>query len=87
MISIDKCTGSCHIFSQKICVSKETKDIYVKGFNMATNKSEAKPMKKHISFDCKCKFNSTPCNPNQKWKIKHINVNVKIIRSEKKDYS
>ena len=31
-----------------------------------------------ISFDCKCKFNSTTCNSTQKWKMKHVNVNVKI---------
>ena len=24
-------------------------------------------MTKHISFDCKCKFNSTTCNSNKKW--------------------
>ena len=28
-------------------------------FNMITNKNEAKTMKKNISCDCKCKFNST----------------------------
>ena len=41
-------------------------DISVKTFNMLTNKNEAKTMKKHISCDCKCKFNSTTCNSNQK---------------------
>ena len=34
---------------------------------MTTKKNEAKPMTKHISWDCKCKFNSTICNSNQKW--------------------
>ena len=28
---------------------------------MTTNKNEAKTMAKHISDDCKCKFNSTIC--------------------------
>ena len=32
---------------------------------MITNKNEAKPMTEHISYDCKCKFNSTICNSNQ----------------------
>ena len=31
----------------------------VKAFNMIANKNEAKTMIKYISFDCKCKFNST----------------------------
>ena len=62
-ISIDKCTGSCNVLSPNICVPKET-------FNMVTNKNEAKTMIKHISCDCKWKFNSTACNSNQKWNNK-----------------
>ena len=65
MISLDKCSGSCNVLSQKICVPKGTKEIYVKAFNMITNKNEAKAMTEHISCDCKCKFNSTTCNSNQ----------------------
>ena len=39
----------------------------VKLFNKITNKNEAKTLVKHITCDCKCKFNSTTCNSNQKW--------------------
>ena len=42
----------------KICVPNKTKDVNVKVFNMITNKREAKTLTKHISCDCKCKFNS-----------------------------
>ena len=65
MISLDKCTGSYIVLSPNICVPKETKDINVKVFNMI-NKSEAKAMTKHISCNCKCKFNSTIFNSNHK---------------------
>ena len=52
---------------------------------MITNANEVKAMTKHISCDCKCKFNSTICNSSQKWNnIKHVNVNVNIIGSAKK---
>ena len=40
---------------------------------MMTNndkRNEAKLMTKHISFDFKCKFNSTTCNLNQEWNDK-----------------
>ena len=37
---------------------------------MITNKNEAKTMTKNISCDCKCTFNSTTCNSNQKWNNK-----------------
>ena len=42
-----------------MCVPKETKYINVKAFNMIANKNDAEAMTKHISCDCKCKFNST----------------------------
>ena len=42
MISLDKCTGSCNVLSQQICVSKETKDINFKAFTMLINKNKAK---------------------------------------------
>ena len=35
---------------------------------MTTNKNEAKTLKNRVS--CKCKFNSTTCNSNQKWNNK-----------------
>ena len=79
MISLDKCNASCNVLSPKICAPKKTKDISVKVFNMITDKNEAKTITKHISCDCKCKFNSTPCNSNQKWNHKTCHVNVKII--------
>ena len=70
MVSLNKCTGSFHVLSPKICVPKETKDINVKSFDMIANKNEAKVMPEHISCDCKCKFNSTTCNLKQKWNNK-----------------
>ena len=67
MIGLDKCNESCNALSRKTYVPKEIKDITVKAFNMIKNKNEAKTMKKNILYDCKCKFNSTSCNSNQKW--------------------
>ena len=39
MISLDKWSGSCNVLSPKTCVSKETKDISIKAFNIITNKN------------------------------------------------
>ena len=66
MISLGQCSGSCDVLSSKRCVPKEIKDMNVKTFNAITNKNKAKTMTKYISWDCKCKFNSTTCNSNQK---------------------
>ena len=51
---------------------------------MIRNKNEAETMVKHISCDCKCKFNIAACNSNQKWNNETCNVNVKIIVCAKK---
>ena len=47
--------------------------------------NEAKILVNHISCDCKCKFDSTTFNLNQKWN--KMSKNVKTIRCEKKYYS
>ena len=67
MISLDKCIGSFNVLSPNTCFPKETKDINVKAFNMIRNKTEARTLRKHISCDCKYRFNSTTINSNQKW--------------------
>ena len=82
MISLNKYSRSGNAtndLSPKICVPSKTKDVNVKIFNMRTNKNEAKTMVKHISCDCKCRFNSPTCNSNQKWNMINANVSVKII--------
>ena len=45
VISINKSTESFNILSPKTCVQKEAKDIYIRAFNMITNKKETKRMK------------------------------------------
>ena len=66
MNSLDKCNGSCNVLSPKICILKKTKDINVKVFNIITNKNKAKTITKHVSCNCKCKFNRTTCILNEK---------------------
>ena len=71
----------------EVVTSSHQKDVFqkkqktnVKVFNMITNKNEAKTMVKHISCDCKCKFNSATLNSNQK-------LNSKTCQCEHKNYS
>ena len=87
MISLDKCSGICNVLLPKICVPKQRKDINVKTFNMITNESEAKTMTKYISCDCKCKFNNTPCNSNQKWNNETCQCKCKSYHKCRKDCS
>ena len=66
IISLNRCTRICSVLSPKMYVPKETKYLNVKAFNVITNKNEVKAMTKHISYACKCKFNSRICNSIQK---------------------
>ena len=62
MISLDKCNGSCNAvddLSTKIGIPRKTKDLNVNVFDTTTRINEVKTLVKHISCDCKCKFNST----------------------------
>ena len=67
LIILNNCNGCCDVWSPKICVPKETKDINVKAFNMIRNKDDAEATAKHISCDYKCNFSSTTCISNQTW--------------------
>ena len=85
MISLS--SGNCNVFSPRIYIPKKTKDINVKAFIMITSKYEAKTMTKHISCDCKYKFNITTCNSNKKWSNKTCQYERKNYRKCKKHYS
>ena len=52
---------------------------------MITNKNEA--MTEQISCDCKCKFNSTVCNLNQRWNSKTCQCECKNYHTCKKYYN
>ena len=73
-------------YLQKYAFQKKQK-INVKAFNIITNKNEAKAVTEHISCDCKCKFNSTPCSSNQKWNNKTCHCECKNYCKCKKDYT
>ena len=79
MVILDKCNESFNVLLPEICVPKEIKGINVKVFNMTENKNETKIMIKHISCDCKCKFNSATFNSNRK-------QNSKTCQHEYKNY-
>ena len=43
------------------------KNLNLSVFNMITGINESKLIIKHISCECKCKFNGRKCNSNQRW--------------------
>ena len=81
MISLYKCKGTCNVLSPKICVPKETKYINVKAFNIITIKNEVKAMFHGILNAISIVQYVIQI---KNVKIKHANVNIKIIVSASK---
>ena len=69
-VKLDRCVGSCNTLndlSNKVCIPNKTKDLNLSMFNMITRINETKTLTKHISCECKCKFDERKCNSDQWW--------------------
>ena len=68
MVNLDRGVGSCNTLndlSNKMYVPNKTEDLNLNEFNMITEINESKTLTKHISYECKCKFDGIKCNSNQ----------------------
>ena len=69
-IKLDRCVESSNTLndlSNKVCVPKKTEDLNLGLFNMITEINESKTLAKHISCECKYKFDGRKSNSNVKW--------------------
>ena len=74
--SVNRCVGSSNTLndlSNKVCIPNKTEDLNLIVFNMFTGINESKTLKKHISCECKCKFDGTNCNSDQCWNNELLN--------------
>ena len=55
----------CCNLSNKVCIPKETEDLNLCIFNRITGINESKTLTKHLSCECKCRFDGKKCNLNQ----------------------
>ena len=79
-VNLDRCMGSCNILSDasnRVCVPNKTEDSNLIVFDMITGMNEFKTLK-HISPECKCKFDGRKCNSNQNWNNYKCFVRAKI---------
>ena len=53
--------------SNKVCAPNKAEDLNLSVFNMNTGINESKTLAKHISCNCKCKFDGRKCNLHQWW--------------------
>ena len=55
-------------------------------FNMITGINESRTFIKHISWECKCKFEERKCSSNQKWNNNKCWCESKKHHLSEKDY-
>ena len=85
-VKLDRCVGSCNTLndlSNKVCVPNKTEDLNLSVFNMITGINESKTLTKHISCECKCKFDERKCNLNNGGIMINVDVGVKNIYVKK----
>ena len=65
IIKLDSCNRICNTLDDpygRICGPNKTEDVNSNVFDMITRTNESKTLSKHISSDCKCKFDGKNCN-------------------------
>ena len=65
-----KCVGSFNTpndLSYEVCVPNKTEELNLKAFNEITRINESKSLTKHMSFECKCKFEGRKSNSHHWW--------------------
>ena len=86
-VKLDRCVESCNTLNNlphKVCVSNKTADLNLSVLNMISRINELKTLAKHISCECKYKFDGRKCNSNQKWNKLNVNVSIENIIYVKK---
>ena len=69
MISLDRCNGNCDALDgllSNIYILNKTENVNLNVFNMITRRDKSKRLAKHISCNCKCKFDDRKYNSKQK---------------------
>ena len=67
-VKLDRFAASCNTLndvSNKVCVPNKTEDLNLSVFHMISGINESKTLTKHISCECKCKFDRRKCNSDQ----------------------
>ena len=64
VVILDGCVGSCNTLN-KVCDPNKTEDLNGSVFCKITRKNELETLKKHISCECKGKFDGGKCNSNR----------------------
>ena len=64
-VKLGRCVGSCNSLnnlSNKVYAPNKTDDLNLSVFNTSKGINESKTLTKHVSCECKCKFDGRKCN-------------------------
>ena len=70
LAKLNRYAGSCNThndLSNKVCDPNKTEDLNLNEFSMITGINESKVLTKHITCECKCRFDGRNCNSDQWW--------------------
>ena len=88
-VKLGRCVGSCNSLNDlvnKVCIPNKTEYSNLSVFNMTAGINESKALTKHISCECKCKFDGPKWNSNQWWNNGKCWCECKTIHLCEKDY-
>ena len=74
---LETCNESCNDLDGRVCVLNKTKIGSLNLFNMTIRINETKKLKKHISCDCKCKFDG---------KVVYKDIAISVVVNAKIQY-
>ena len=69
--------------SNKVCIPNKTEDLNLSMFNMITEINESKKLPKHLSCECKCRFDGKIVIQINGRRTINVDVSVKNIISVK----
>ena len=79
-IKISKCSGSCNNINNplaKLCVRDVVKYLNIKVFNLVSGTNEIRCIDEMCK--CKCRFNSSVCNNDQRWNDDKCKCEWKVL--------
>ena len=88
-VKLNRGVGSCNTLNDlpnKVCVPYKAEDLTLSKFSMITWVDESKELTKHVSCECKCKFDGRQCNSNQWFNNKKCWYECKKRHICQKDY-
>ena len=79
-VKLDRYDESCNTLndlSKKVCAPNSTEDSNLRVFNIITGIYVPKTSTKHISGECKCRFDESKCNADQWWNSSKMHHKMK----------